>query len=160
MRNVVFLLLTQIFGSLPARAEASLLATEATAVTWPSAEGAALRLAPGAMVLFGKGQHLRSAGLVYGYDVFSHSDPFHHWELGYGDGPNGAYFGVRYQNKNHVDQYEGGVVLGAPFLNFGVGLIYDAGERKLHAVELRATLPILSLPVMIWEKLREVPKGS
>ena len=154
MRNAVFLIWAGLCGSPPARADWQLVATEGSAVTWPSAEGAAFRLAPGAMVVFGKGPRARSVGLVYGYDVVSHSDPYHHWELGYGDGPNGVYFGARYQNKNHVDQYEGGVVLGAPFLNFGVGLIYDAGERKLHAVELRATLPVLLLPVMMWEKLR------
>lgn len=124
---------------------------EATTIGWPSGEGVALRLAPGALFAW---DH-KSLQLTHGMDVLAHGDAYHHWELAYGDGPNGAFFGTRYQNQSHVEQYEGGVTLGAPFANFGVGLIYDAAERKLRSVTLRGTFPLLILPFILFGQPEE-----
>ena len=48
-----------------------------------------------------------------------------------------------------------GVTLGPPFLNLGYEVIYDAKEKRLEAVTLRATFPVLFLPVLFYNQFTE-----
>jgi hypothetical protein len=124
----------------------AILPYDGTGAEWRSGEGAALKLAPGVSVFFGEDEE-RAVTLTHGFDVLSHGDPYHHWELGYRSGLNAAYAGVRYQNKNHADQFEAGVTLGSVVASFGLGGIYDGEERKLRSVVFRANFALLAVPV-------------
>lgn len=138
----------------PARADWKFAAVETSGIEWASAEGAAFKLAPGLLVT-DEGDPEQTFSLVHGFDVLSHADPYHHWDVVFTRGPNGAYLGTRYQNVGELSQVEAGVTLGPPFLNWGYGVIYDAKEKRLDAVTLRVTFPVLFLPVLFYNQLTE-----
>jgi hypothetical protein len=142
------LLLSLVGFSLPTLARAadawSLFPVDASGVEWKSGEGAALRLGGGLGVVF---RQSRMVSVVHAYDVWSHDDPYHHWQLGYNSGPNGVYAGVRYQNQSHADQGEVGVTLGSPLASFGVGAIYDGEARRLHSIVLRGNVALIAIPL-------------
>ncbi len=153
MRKARLLLLGTMLAS-PARAEWNVGPVESSGVEWASGEGLAFRIAPGVIVA-DDGEPEQTFSLTHGFDVLSHADPYHRWDLIYTRGVNGAYFGTRYQNRHDLAQLEAGVTLGAAFVNWGWGVIYDSREKRLEAVTLRATFPVLVLPWLFFNELGE-----
>lgn len=149
MRKLLFAFLTLALA--PRARGATVYPVENSGFEWASSEGVSLKLGAGVNAYFDSGLWL---GLGHAFDVYKPEDPLHHWEIRGGETLNGVYAGVRYHDSRRLEEFEAGVSLGNYMTSIALGAVYDQPEKRLAAVTMRISVPILLFPVLLYNSYK------